>query len=236
MQTEHLGIKFSHTLGRIFAHPVAGNLAWRDVIALIRHLGTVDESGNGNLRFTVNGKSETIHRSGDHRDVSADAQQMRDIRRFLESAGYGRSGAPHKAAHAAAPATGPRVLVVISQQETLVFQSEDKGTVPERLHPYDPHGKLHLLKHADGPDAEARGPENLEYYKEIAAALAGAGEVLLMGSGTGSSSAMTHLQDFLKTHHPEIEGRVAGLLTVDVEALSEGQLLQEARAFFSGRA
>jgi hypothetical protein len=125
-----------------------------------------------------------------------------------------------------------RLLVVVDQAETLVFRSEEKNSVPEHLHPYDPRGVLRHLKHTKGADAAARAPENLVYYESIAATLTDADDVLLMGNGSGASSAMGHLSDFLSTHHNEIASRIVGTLTVDVEALTEGQLLQEARAFF----
>lgn len=125
-----------------------------------------------------------------------------------------------------------RSLAVISQREALVFQSEEKGSVPERLQPFDPDGDLRRLKHTIGADASARSAENFTYYKEIAATLAAADEILLMGNGSGSSSAMHHFKDFLETHHAEIAKKVVGTLTVDIESLTEGQLLQQARAFF----
>ena len=53
--------------------------------------------------------------------------------------------------------TGPlRLVVVINQQETLIFQSEEKGSVPEHIHPDDPSGALKRLKQHDGADAAAR--------------------------------------------------------------------------------
>jgi hypothetical protein len=107
--------------------------------------------------------------------------------------------------------------------------------VPERLHPYDPQGALNRLLHTEGVDRASRASENLAYYQAIAATLAGAEEILLMGNGTGASSAMTHLKDYLTTHHSEIAAKVVGALKLDLEALSEDQLLQEARAFFLSR-
>ncbi len=231
MQTVHLSTKDHHILERIFQHPTSHNLEWHDVIALIDHLGTVEEKENGHLTFIVNGVSEGFHRSRE-KDVS-EVEQVLDIRRFLERAGIGKNGAMATEVIDSIPKL--RLLVVTNQQETLIFRAEGKDSVPERLHPYDPRGVLHHLDHTRGGDIESRAPENLIYYQQIAAALAGAEEILLMGNGTGGSSGMKHLQDFLATHHPEIANRIVGDLTLDLEALTEGQLLQEARAFFMRR-
>src|SRR5579862_8431481 len=91
MQTTHLTTKDLHILERIFQHPASHNLEWHDVIALIEHLGTIEEKENGHLTFTVNGVSEGFHRSRE-KDVS-EVEQVLDIRRFLERAGIGKKGA-----------------------------------------------------------------------------------------------------------------------------------------------
>jgi hypothetical protein len=85
LQTTHMSHKQTHILGRIFQHPVSHNLEWHDVIALIEHLGTVEEQDNGHLAFTVNGVSQVFHRSHE-KDVS-EVQEVLDLRHFLESAG-----------------------------------------------------------------------------------------------------------------------------------------------------
>jgi hypothetical protein len=231
MQTTHLGNKPTHILERIFQHPASHNLEWRDVIALIERLGTVEEQDNGHLVFTVHGVSQSFHRS--HAKDVFEVQEVLDIRRFLESAGIDKTGVIATTGIDAAPKL--RLLVAINQQETRIFRSEGKDAVPERLHPYDPHGVLHHLNHVRGRDIGARAPENLTYYQEIARTLAGADEILLIGNGTGASSAMTHIKEFLTMHHYEIVEKIVGSLTLDMEALSEGELLQEARTFFMQR-
>jgi len=128
--------------------------------------------------------------------------------------------------------TGPfRLVVVINQQETLIFRSEEKGTVPEHIHPDDPAGALKRLKQVHGADAAAHAAQNIAYYKEIAAELVDADEVILIGNADGASSAMHHLKDFLETHHADIAKKIVGALTVDIEAMTTGELLKEARAF-----
>jgi len=231
MQTTRLSNKHLHTLEHIFQHPTTHTLEWHDVNALIAHMGTVKEGEKGQLTFTLKGASQAFHRS-EEKEVSA-VSQVLELRRFLEEAGIGKDGPV--ATEAFGIDTKLRLLVVINQEETLLFRSEDKNAVPEQLYPYDPHGALHHLNHLKGADKGSRMPENLTYYKEIARALVGAEEVLFIGNGTGASSAMSHLTDFLTTHHPEIAEKIVGTLTLDLEALTEGRLLQQARAFFMHR-
>lgn len=231
MQPVHLNDRHTHTLGRIFQHPISHNLEWRNVIALIGHLGTVKEQGNGHLAFTVNDITQVFHRSPG-KDVS-EIQEVLDLRHFLESAGVDKDG--RVATEATIVPMQLHLLVVINRKETLVFRTEVRDAVPERLQPYDPTGTLDRLIHTEGVDKTSRSPENLSYYKAIAETLLGAEEVLLMGNGTGASSAMTHVKDYLTTHNSDIAAKIVGTLTVDVEALTEDELLQQARAFFLQR-
>ena len=130
------------------------------------------------------------------------------------------------------PNTLRRLLVVINQKQALIFKSEAKGTDPERLFPADAEDILRNLKHTIGADATSKSLENFAYYKSVAEHLGDADEILLMGNGTGSSSAMNHLNDYLTAHHKEIAQKVVGSLKVDVESFTHAELLKQARAFF----
>ena len=92
MQETHMSHKHTHTLQQIFQHPASHNLEWHDVVALVKHSGTVHEEENGHLTFTLNGISEVFHPSRDKKDVS-DVQQVLELRRFLERAGFHKDGA-----------------------------------------------------------------------------------------------------------------------------------------------
>jgi hypothetical protein len=226
METPPFDNKHQHTLESIFQNPVPGNLKWHDIIGLVEDIGTVKFKNNGQLTFTINGVPRIFHRALD-KDC-ADPPQTLDLRHFLESVGIGQNSALENKASA-------RLLVAISQSEALVFRSDEKGTVPEHLHPLDSHGGLRQLKHTRGSSAGAHAPENLTYYEAIAQKLVNAQEVLLMGNGKGASSAMNHFMDYLETHHKDTATHIVGALTVDLEALTEGQLLKEAREFYRNR-
>ena len=208
MQTTHLANKFGHTLTHIFQQPTSHTLEWREVITLMEHLGVVEERGSGHLVFTIEEISQSFYRSV-AKEVSP-AGQVLALREFLESVGIGASlstEAPDLVQH--------RLLVVVSQNETRLFRLLEKGTIPLRICPIDPH------------------PEDQTYFARIAETLTGGEELLLMGHGTGAGSAMIQFESFLTTHHRGLSNRIVGTLRLDVEALTEGQLLQEARAFFA---
>jgi hypothetical protein len=209
METTTFDKKYQHTLESIFQNPVPGNLKWHDIIGLVEHIGVVKTKSNGQLTFTINGVPRIFHQAKD-KDI-ADPPQVLDLRHFLESVGIGQNSVLESGERT-------RRLVVLTQHEALIFHSDEKGSVPERVR-------------TDHPDAR----ESSAYYAAIAQRLEGAKEILLLGNGTGHSSAMHHFKDYLETHHKDTATHLVGALTVDLEALTEGQLLREAREFYQNR-
>ena len=126
----------------------------------------------------------------------------------------------------------PDLLVVIDHREAKVYRTEVTGAVPERIVPYDPHGYGRHLHSAHEWTDGKRPPERKSYYEAVAKTLTGARQVLVLGSGTGRSSAMEQLLADLKAHHPDVAGTVVGSVVVDAHHTTEGQLLAQARDFF----
>ncbi len=108
MQATPLSNKHIHTVENIFRHPASHNLEWRDVIALVEHLGSVHEENDGRMKFTLNGVSQTFQRSKDKKDVS-EVEQIVDLRRFLEGAGVEKDGT--MAASFSAGSSSPEALL-----------------------------------------------------------------------------------------------------------------------------
>ena len=94
MTAEQLGREHSHTLQKIFQHPLSHNIEWRLVRTLIEAIGSVTEEHNGRLHVTINDESLTLHRPMD-KDM-ADAQTLLTLRHFLERAGITPNGQRHK--------------------------------------------------------------------------------------------------------------------------------------------
>ena len=51
------------TYQAIFQHPISHNLGWREVHALFRHIGKVEEEPNRSLKVTRNGQILVLHPS-----------------------------------------------------------------------------------------------------------------------------------------------------------------------------
>jgi hypothetical protein len=127
---------------------------------------------------------------------------------------------------------GPHLLVVIDHREARVYRAEVRGTVPERITPYDLNGHGRHSHSAHEWTDGKRPPERKSFYDAVAATLRGAGQVLVFGSGTGRSSAMDQLLADLKDHHPDVADAVVGSVVVDARHTTENELLARARSFY----
>jgi hypothetical protein len=211
------------TYDAVFQHPIARNLQWRDVKSMLDALAEVTEEHNGNLKYTRNGQTLTVHPP--RRKDFSDVQELMQIRHFLE-----RSGAPSQEA----VAEGVHLLVVIDHREARIFKAELHGSVPQRITAYDPHGSDRYLHNVGNDSNGQRKPELKGFYDAIARTLAGAEKILILGSATGSSSAMDHLVAELKKNHPDLARRIAGTIVVNEQHMTEDQFLAEARKFYAG--
>jgi hypothetical protein len=221
METQALGIHQS-TYDAVFQHPIARNLQWREVRSMLGALAVETEEQNGNVKFTRNGQTLTVHPP--RRKDFSDVQELMNIRHFLEQSA---APLPKAVAH------GVHLLVVIDHREARIFKTEVHGSVPERITPFDPQGTHRHLHNVEDDSNGQRKPEPKAFYEAIARTLSGAEKILILGSATGSSSAMDHLVAELKQHHSEIARRVVGTIVVNGQHMTEDQLLAEARKFYA---
>jgi hypothetical protein len=211
------------TLEAIFRHPVSGNTAWSDALHLIDRLGTVHQEPNGRLLFAI----------GEHRQVfhpphakELTPEEVAQLRRFLEGAGATPASVELVEEEHVAESPAPDMVVAVDHHQTRLFTIGGAPETARTLRPYDPHHFLHHLSHRQ--ERELRGqrePEEPSYYSQIAAALAPARRIVLLGHGTGHSNAAAHLEEVLRAKHPEIHGRIVATKAVDLSAITEPQLL-----------
>jgi len=213
------------TYDAIFQHPMAHSLHRRDVTSMLGALADVTDEANGNLKATRNGQTLVLHASRDKNVAAMD--ELKLIRDFLT-----RSQTPVTDS----PAGAEHFLVVMDHREARIFRTELHGTTPHRIVAVDPQGYGRHLRHVEDDASGQRMPENKSFYEAIVTALHPATEILLFGSGTGASSAMEHLLASLQAHHADIAKRVIGSVTLDIQHLSEDQLLATARDFYEKRA
>jgi hypothetical protein len=192
------------------------NLSWSEAMELIRHLGAAEPHGGDEFAFVVGTQRAFFKKPHGH---ELGVEEVSRLRKFLKEAAP--KGDP---SHATQP---HRVIVVIDHHAAHVYQDFD-GSGPEdevTVRPYDPFHFHHHLVHRK--EAHYRGehvPEEASFYEEIAKDLVPANEIVLIGHGTGKSSAVDYLVAYLKTHHPETAQHLRAVETADLSALTEPEI------------
>lgn len=211
------------TWQHIFQHPMPHNLQWREVWSMLEAMTDAQavEEPNGNLKVTRNNQSLVLHRPRG-KDF-ADKQELMQVRHFLERSDI----VPPPVAPA-----GTHLLVVIDHRHARIFNTELHGSTPALITPYDPFGFDRDLHYNQDDSNGQRKPELKSFYEAVAKTLRGAKQILLFGTGTGSSSAMEHLLLDLKKNHPDLAEKVVASIAVDEHHLTEDQLLAKARELF----
>ena len=78
--------KHERLLNTLFQDPISGNVHWRELESMLKHLGASIEPGHGaRMRVTINGVQGTLHRP--HHSGVCDKHDLRHLRDFLASAG-----------------------------------------------------------------------------------------------------------------------------------------------------
>ena len=204
----------------VFQHPIAHNLQWKDLRAMLIAISDTTEDHDDKMKFSRNGLTLTVH-PPKHKDFS-DVGELMKVRHFLDG---------WKTPEVASNDGGSTMSVVINHREARIFKSDRHGSVPERIVPLDADGTHRYLHNVDNGDNGQRKPENAAFYNAVAKALAPATQILILGSSTGASSAMDHLVAELKRLHPGVAERIAGTLVVNEPHMSDDQLLAEVRSF-----
>ena len=197
------------------------NLAWADVVELMSQLGQMNIRGENEVEFVIGSHRAFFKRPHTH---SLEDGEVSRLRRFLHEAGVG--------AGAETPPSSGRVVVAIDHRAARIFgNSLSDGAGREvDLMPYDPHGfERHLVHRKEAHYEGERVPERDSFYEEIAEHLKPAQEIVLIGHGTGTSSALDFLVQYLKTHHSTIAAKIAATEVVDLSKLTEPEIEAMAR-------
>lgn len=226
--TEHVRHDLELLHQSLLAGKLPRNLSWNETIELIRHLGTAELHGGDEFAFVVGTQRAFFKRPHNH-ELGVD--EVSRLRRFLKEAG------PN--VDAAKPTQPHRVIVVIDHHAAHLY-TDLNGSRPEdgvKIRPYDPFNFHHHLIHRK--EAHYRGervPEETSFYEEVAKDLASADEIVLIGHGTGTSSAVDVLMNYLRSHHSEIAQRVRATETADLSAVTEPEIEIIAKKYMIGAA
>ncbi len=214
--SEHLHQKFAAIHQSLLHGKLPRSLHWSDVIELIGHLGQVQATGGDEFAFVVGTQREVFKKP---HTPELDVEEVSRLRKFLKEAGT--ESPPGKSAQAS------RMVVVIDHHAAHVYRDLGQSRPQDvaAITPYDPHHFHHHLVHRKEAHYEGdRVPEETSFYEDVAAALVSASEIVLIGHGTGKSSAVDVLVEYLKKHHVELSRRIKATENADLSALTEPQI------------
>jgi len=188
------------------------NLHWTDALELIASIGQVEPTSGSEFAFVVGAQREFFRKP---HGAELGVDEVSRLRRLLKAAAV---------APLAEESVPPgRMVVVIDHHAAHIFH-DPSGSQPREgatIEPYDPHHFHHHLVHRK--EAHYRGdrvPEETSFYAEVAKALVPAQEIVLIGSGTGKSSAVDALVAYLKKHHADVSRNVVATEIADLSALT----------------
>ena len=191
------------------------NLNWTDVIELVGHLGQVQSHGGDEFAFVVGTKREFFKRPLTHELGIEEVSRLRAL--------FKQAGAHEPPGHL----QRGRMVAVIDHHAAHIYQELNSGP-PQKsatVSPYDPHGfRRHLIHRKEAHYQGQRVPEETSFYEEVAKTLVPANEIVLIGHGTGKSSAVDVLVQYLQAHYPEISRHVKAVETADLSALTEPEI------------
>jgi hypothetical protein len=220
---KHLDHRHESLLESLLTGGLPRDVRWNDAVELIGKLGNVEPHGGDEFAFVVGSQRAFFKRPSSH---SLEVGEISRLRKFLRDAGL--DAAPGNPAQAAPTA------VVIDHHLARVYHGKAGSRVESEddARPYDPHGfHRHLIHRKEAHYQGERVPEDHSFYEEVAHDLIAANEIVLIGDGTGKSSALDFLVEYLKKHHPTIYQRVIATVRKDFSALTEPELEAIAREY-----
>lgn len=127
--------------------------------------------------------------------------------------------------------------VVITQTYAKLWTSglqpgaESKKIVTPEPHERHTPGRVGLATIVQqGHDAEYPNPT---FYEEIAKELTKAPQILLLGHGKGKANTMDKFVHYLEGAHPQLAKKVIGKLDVNLQALTDPEILAMSRNWYT---
>jgi hypothetical protein len=212
-------------LDAIFRHPLAHNLSWREVVALVSAIGVVEDKHNGDVVFRV-GAEQLSMKTPHTKDLTT--SDVMDLRHFMTRAGW----APDAAVAPSPPtarseADAQSLIVVIDHAGAQVYRIDLFADDADGVTAHDPRQLLHHLeRRRHDEDREETYPADERFFEQVADAMASGGHIVVIGHGKGQSNEADHLTAYLSRHHPATYQRIVQELVADLPHLTTPERLQ----------
>ena len=204
----------TNTLAQLHAHPISRNLEWVKLIPALESVGTLERENNGRYQFARNGRTLSLVQP--HEKIVSE-EVIVQLRHFLKESDP-----------AAEPVEGlGDAVLAITHTWAIVCTSP--GTPKEALQKLHPDDSMLATQKAANTGAQPHGSitsEETEFYNAVAEALRPATRIAVLGHGHGNGNASGRFMELLRAEYADIAALVVSESTVDLEALSEGELVK----------
>lgn len=127
------------------------------------------------------------------------------------------------------------VVAVVTHDHTRIWSTHSaKGSKPLEIDIQVPQRHLHV-REAQHHGGHGTSQYNTAYFEHIANVLAPCAEILLIGHGKGKGNAALNFFTYTEEHSPDLARKIIGLMDENIPALTEQQILEAARDWFSQR-
>lgn len=218
-------------LEAIFRHPLAHYLEWREVLAMIAHIGRVEERSGDVVLFTVGGEHQFMRRPHHAKDLTSN--DVMALRHLLQRARWSAAGAPDSSPPREVAATPPALIAIIDHDEAQVWRidlsARADGSEPA-VAAYDPRHLLHhMVQKTHRLDHPKTSADDRLFLEELAQAMAAGGAIVVIGHGVGEADMADQAAAFLEAHHRDVYSRIVETIIADVPSLTTTELLDLGR-------
>jgi hypothetical protein len=206
--------KHLHVLSELSAHPIARNIDWSDLIPALSTIGLVHSESNGSYRFTRSDHTIAFERP---REKTVSMEDVLKLRHFLKT-----SATPADAD----PLLQRSLIVAIDHHKAIIVHNPQEQTQSiEMIHADLSGGRmLHQIKrHA--PFSDNNPTDDPHYFDAVIKAMMKSERIVVLSHGTGSSNAAQKLMTIVSEEHPNIVQKIIAVAKVDLEAMTEAQIV-----------
>lgn len=206
--------KHVHVLSELYAHPIAHNIEWFELIPALSSVGVEHEEAGGNHHFTRNGHT-VVFEYASHDTL--DEEEIMKLRHFLHVSALPKDEQQHEARDA---------VVAIDFHAAVVFYNPGAAAEARtELHANLTKGRKIHTHPTHSPYHDERPIIDSEYYTAIIKELESARRIVVLSHGTGSSSAASQLMAKIRELRPELGQRIVAIQRCDLNAMTEPQMV-----------
>lgn len=207
--------KHEHILSQLFAHPVARNIEWTELIPALSTIGLLQAEKNGSYHFVRNGHTLVFEMSH-HKEV--DVEDVLKLRHFLELSASSEEKSPDSVDEA---------IIAIDHHQATVYHEPGTESA-QRVRLYADLTKERILHtHPTSPPFHTQTPlSDNDYYGSVIKEITKSKKVVILSHGTGTSNAASQLLAIIRKKYPELTSRIVAIKGCDLEAMTEPQLLE----------